>query len=88
MKLNAEQEAALELVTDERTKARAKEATALAELAAEIQQPVRRAVQRAVELGIPTRQIGFALGTSDYKTVKSYYAVADGLTMERLEDIE
>lgn len=37
-------------------------------------EPVRKAAKAAAEAGVPARQIGFALETSDHKTIKAYIA--------------
>lgn len=37
-----------------------------------IRRDVADSVKAAVNTGVPLRQIGFALGTSDHKTIKSY----------------
>jgi DNA invertase Pin-like site-specific DNA recombinase len=39
---------------------------------AEIQEPLRVAAQRAADAGVPARRIGFALQTSDHKTIKRF----------------
>lgn len=38
----------------------------------EIQQPLILAAKAAADAGVPARQIGFALRTSDHKTIKKY----------------
>lgn len=35
-------------------------------------QPIRDAAKAAYEAGVPARKIGFALDTSDHKTIKKY----------------
>lgn len=52
------------------------------ELVEDAKRNLKVAVGKAASAGVPDRRIGMALGTSDHKTIKSYYPeeVDDGST--------
>lgn len=76
-KLNQEQDKLLDTLAAAKSKADEKIADELAKFEAKkyaLRAPVRKAAQAADRGGVPARQIGFVLGTSDHKTIKAYIA--------------
>lgn len=71
-KLNPAQQALLDAVAEERSRSRAAVEQARLEFEArkwELEAPLRVAVKDAVDAGVPKRQIGQVIPTSDHKTV-------------------
>jgi len=84
-RLNPEQEKSLTKVAEVKERLD----VTLARLKAEHEQSVdsakdglRDAVATAVWAGVPARRIGEAIGSSDHKTIKSYFPLEDGMTIK------
>jgi hypothetical protein len=78
-KLNEDQQRSLTQVTDVKAlvdEEIAKRTEVYMRELEEAKSPLYVAVAEAARLRVPARQLGFALGTSDHKTIKSYFPVA------------
>lgn len=83
-KLSPEQDQLLAAVVDAKKQADADIAHRRANFEEGVEKdkaPIYDAVAQAVWAGVPARRLGAAIGSSDHKTIKSYFPPEQGMTI-------